>query len=562
MKNNFSFIDAEPYLIFEDSSIYDAMKVIDYGEERICFVVSKDKKLIKVISDGDIRRALIKNSDVSQKVINTHDRKPLAIHEDQLLEDGEKLLSKRISVAPIINKKGIIKGLLRYKDIISKIDIKSYDVSILGLGYVGLTLGLVMADQGFSVTGYDIDDKLIKKLKNKETPFFEKGIQNYINSHLNHNLRVSSEIEYISSDIYIITVGTPINKETKKPEVKNILKASEDIGKKLKKNDLVILRSTVPIGCTRNTVIPMLESVSNLKVGKDFSVAFCPERTAEGRALEELRNLPQIVGGFDSKSRELGLRLFGENTHTVIDIGSLEAAEMCKLMDNAYRDTRFAFANQMAELSEKYGLNINHLINKINLSYERNTIPYPSPGVGGACLSKDPYILISNFEDNKLESPLIKASRRVNEKAPEDMFNKTDIFLKSVGKNIKNTKIFIVGIAFKGNPETSDTRESTTLWFIEYLISKGVKNLWGYDPIIDNSELNNLGLKACSLEEGFKNSDAVFFLNNHRSFYTLDIEPLLSLMNDSSYFFDGWNIFNISDVVSHPGITYSGIGLK
>ena len=134
--------------------------------------------------------------------------------------------------------------------------------------------------------------------------------------------------------------------------------------------------------------------------------------------------------------------------------------------------------------------------------------------------------------------------------------------MKSVGKNIKNTKIFIVGIAFKGNPETSDTRESTTLWFIEYLISKGVKNLWGYDPIIDNSELNNLGLKACSLEEGFKNSDAVFFMNNHRSFYTLDIEPLLSLMKDSSYFFAGWNIFNISDVVSHPGITYSGIGLK
>ena len=133
-----------------------------------------------------------------------------------------------------------------------------------------------MADQGFWVTVYDIDKKLIKKLKNKETPFFEKGIQNYINSHLNHNLRVSSDIEYISSDIYIITVGTPINKETKKPEVKNILKASEDIGKKLKKNDLVILRSTVPIGCTRNTVIPMLESVSNLKVGEDFSVAFCP----------------------------------------------------------------------------------------------------------------------------------------------------------------------------------------------------------------------------------------------------------------------------------------------
>lgn len=562
MKNNYAFIDVSPYLISDTKSIYDAMKVIDYGEERICFVVSSSKKLIKVISDGDIRRALIKNSDMSQKVVNIHNRKPLAIHEDQLLEDGERLLSKRISVAPVIDRKGIVKGLLRYKDIIPQIDIKSYDVSILGLGYVGLTLGLVMADQGFSVTGYDIDAKLINKLKNKQSPFYEKGIQNYINNHLNHNLRVCNDIKNINSDIYIITVGTPINKKTKKPEVINILKAAEDIGKKLKKNDLVVLRSTVPIGCTRNTVIPMLEKVSNLKVGSDFSIAFCPERTAEGRALEELRNLPQIVGGYDIKSRELGLRLFGENTHTVIDIGSLEAAEMCKLMDNAYRDTRFAFANQMATLSEKHGLNINYLVNKINLSYERNTIPYPSPGVGGACLSKDPYILISNFDEKNLDSSLIKASRVVNEKAPEDIFQKTKIFMDSVDKNIKDIKIFIIGIAFKGNPETSDTRESTTLWFIDELFSKGVKNIWGYDPIIKNAEIDKLGIKSCSLEDGFRNADAVFFMNNHSSYSTLDLEPLISLMNESSYFFDGWNIFNVSDVVSYPGITYSGIGLK
>ena len=205
----------------------------------------------------------------------------------------------------------------------------------------------------------------------------------------------------------------------------------------------------MPIGCTRKVVIPRLEKISSLQAGKDFSVAFCPERTAEGRALEELKNLPQIVGGLDKKSRELGLRLFGENTHTVIDIGSLEAAEMCKLMDNSYRDTRFAFANQMAGLSEKYGLNINHLIKKVNLSYERNTIPFTSPGVGGACLSKDPYILINNFKENNIDCSLTIASRKINEEAPNNIFTKTSKFMKSVGKDIPKAKIFIIGLLLK-----------------------------------------------------------------------------------------------------------------
>ena len=433
------------------------------------------------------------------------------------------------------------------------------NVLVIGLGYVGLTFAIHCCDKGYNVYGIEVNQDILDSLALNKAHFLEPGIDDLIVKYKEKSFFFLDTVpENIEFDYVIISVGTPYNKTNAYVDLRSMEAALSSTANVITDKTLVVLRSTVSVTTSRSFVYEKLKTfgVTSPKI------AFCPERTAEGRALEELRNLPQIVGGFDSKSRELGLRLFGENTHTVIDIGSLEAAEMCKLMDNAYRDTRFAFANQMAELSEKYGLNINHLINKINLSYERNTIPYPSPGVGGACLSKDPYILISNFEDNKLESPLIKASRRVNEKAPEDMFNKTDIFLKSVGKNIKNTKIFIVGIAFKGNPETSDTRESTTLWFIEYLISKGVKNLWGYDPIIDNSELNNLGLKACSLEEGFKNSDAVFFLNNHRSFYTLDIEPLLSLMNDSSYFFDGWNIFNISDVVSHPGITYSGIGLK
>ena len=235
---------------------------------------------------------------------------------------------------------------------------------------------------------------------------------------------------------------------------------------------------------------------------------------------------------------------------------------MCKLMDNSFRDTRFAFANQMAMLSEKVGLNVYHLISKVNLSYERNTIPYPSPGVGGACLSKDPYILMNNFEEHNLDSSLIKAAREVNEKAPNEIFIRTRKFMESVEKDILNTKIFIIGLAFKGNPETSDLRDSTTIWFIEKLKSENINNIWAYDPIISSSIINNLDIKACSIEEGFQNADAVFFMNNHLSYSNLDLFKLLKKMNTPGYFFDGWNIFRASEVVSCPGINYSGVGVK
>ncbi|MBL42082.1 MAG: hypothetical protein CMM49_05430 [Rhodospirillaceae bacterium] len=562
MNKNFSYIKPHRYLVNEKATILEAMKVIEQGEERVCFIIDEHEKLIKVISDGDIRRSLLQNLDLKKKVIEIHNNDPKVIHEEQIYEQVEKVLNKNNLIAPVVNKQGKIVGVLRYKDVIPQIDIRSYKVTIIGLGYVGLTLGLVMADQGFSIYGLDKDKKLIAQLKNKEAPFHEKGIEHYINKHVNKSLKIGSDEEIINSDIYIITVGTPINNISKKPEVKNILEAASIIGKKLKKNDLVVLRSTVPIGCTRKIVIPKLEEVSKLSTGKDFSVAFCPERTAEGRALEELKNLPQIVGGFDKKSRELGMRLFSENTHTVIDIGSLEAAEMCKLMDNTYRDTRFAFANQMAELSEKYGLNINHLINKVNLSYERNTIPFPSPGVGGACLSKDPYILINNFEENNLDCSLTRASRKINEEAPINIFNKTKKFMDSVGKEITKAKIFIIGLAFKGEPETSDLRDSTTVWFINKLKENGVFNLWGFDPIVEEGDIEKLNIIPCTLEEGFNGADAVFIMNNHKSYLSINLSLLLEKMNKSSYFFDGWNIFDANDFVSFPGITYSGIGLK
>lgn len=542
------------------STIFMAMEAIELGRERLCFVVDDENTLIRVISDGDIRRALLNGYSLDDPVRDIHDKTPVVIHENNLKSATQKL-NHKISLAPIINVHGKISGVMRYNDYIPYYNIRERSVAVIGLGYVGLTLSLVLADNGFSVLGYDIDRSLVDKLKNKTTPFYENGLENLLLTHVGTNFCPIETKESLSADVYIVTVGTPIIPKIMEPNIEHICKAVAVIADRLKKNDMVILRSTVPVGCTRTEVIPLLEKVSGLRVGEDFHVAFCPERTAEGRALKELRELPQIIGGIDQQSRELAMRLFNENTHTVIDVGTIEAAEMCKLLDNTYRDTMFAYSNQMARLTEKLGLNLHELITKVNLGYGRNKIPYPSPGVGGPCLSKDPYILEGNFSAFGLDSKLTSAARSINEAAPKLIFERCKTLMESLNKDILQSKVFIIGFAFKGEPVTSDLRESTTVWFLEHLKKQGVENLFGYDPVIDSDELFSLGIDACGLEEGFNNADLVLFMNNHKCFSNLNINMLLATMRKPGVLFDGWNIFQPKEIENNLGIVYAATGV-
>lgn len=553
--NNF-----ERLCVNHQSTILMAMEAIELGRERLCLVVDDENTLIRVISDGDIRRALLRGYSLNDPVCDIHDKTPVVIYEHNI-ESAAQKLNHKIILAPIVDFHGKICGVMRYNDYVPYFNIRERSVAVIGLGYVGLTLALVLADNGFTVLGYDSDKSLVNKLVSKKTPFYENGLENLLLTHVGKNFCPNETKDSLSADIYIVTVGTPIIPGVMKANIGHICKAVEVIADRLKKNDMVILRSTVPVGCTRQEVIPLLEKVSGLRAGEDFHIAFCPERTAEGRALKELRELPQIIGGVDRQSRELAMRLFNENTHTVIDVGSIEAAEMCKLLDNTYRDTMFAYSNQMARLTEKLGLNLHELITKVNLGYGRNKIPYPSPGVGGPCLSKDPYILGGNFSAVGLESKLTDAARSVNEEVPKLIFQRCKSLLESLNKNVSQSKIFIIGFAFKGEPVTSDLRDSTTVWFLEHLKKQGAENIFGYDPVIRPEELSLLGVEACELEEGFSKADLVLFMNNHKSYSNLNINMLLTTMQKPGVLFDGWNIFQPKEIENNLGIVYAATGI-
>ena len=167
---------------------------------------------------------------------------------------------------------------------------------------------------------------------------------------------------------------------------------------------------------------------------------------------------------------------------------------------------------------------------------------------------------MDNFAKVGLECRVTSAARKINESAPKIIFDRCDGVLRGMGKNLIDEKIFIIGFAFKGNPVTSDLRDSTTLWFLDYVKNQKAKNIWGYDPVVRESDLESIGVKPCSIEDGFRSSSVVFIMNNHSSYTNFNINSLVETMSKPALFYDGWNMFPYQDVESIKGIHYLAVG--
>ena len=411
-------------------------------------------------------------------------------------------------------------------------------VCIVGVGYVGLTLGVILADKGFQVTGFDTNKEIVGQLKQGKSHFFEKGLTAMLKKHVGKNFHVTSEIPDEKFDAFVISVGTPFDTKGEKPIVDYLINGTKQVINMLTDDALVIIRSTVPLGGTRSIVKPLLD-----ETGKRYSLAFCPERTAEGAALRELVELPQIIGGLDNKSVEKAFSLFRKITPTIVEVESLEAAEMVKLINNSFRDLNFAFANEIALICEKLKLNPFKTIAAANLGYPRSNVPKPGL-TGGTCLKKDPYILSDFAMRNGYDVKLISAGRKLNEYIPHHIANIVKEHLKNSDKTPAERKIFITGFAFKGNPENDDVRDSLTLDLVEKLKSFDFKNISGHDFVVNDNQLKELNVKPCSIEEGFNQADCVIIANNHKSYSNLDIENLVLKMNKKSLVIDCWHNFD------------------
>ena len=539
-------------IINENVSLRIALKKLNVAHEKLLICVNNNNKFVGVINDGDIRRSLINNEiNVNTSIKNLINRKSTKVYEDTSLNYAQNLLGSKVAILPVIDKNNNIIGYYSLKDLIRKFDKK---ITIVGLGYVGFTLALSMINNGFEVNGYDNNKNLINNLKKGKLHFFEKNLD----KHLSKNkklINLSSSLEKCKSDCYILTVGTPI--KNKKPVLKQIEKSIIEICKVLKEGDLIILRSTLPINTTNDFIIPFIKKKKNFVPGEDYFISFAPERTVEGNALYELENNPQIIGADDLISFEKTSNIFNKLTTSIIKVDNIKSAEFAKLVDNSYRDHKFSYSNQLIEPCEKLGINLNAIIDAVNFGYGRNDIAKPSPGVGGPCLTKDPYIFYGGLKKYS-KNLLIDKVRNVNNKIPDYVYKKIIRLIKKEGLSLAKIKILFLGLAFKGEPETSDTRDSSSLKIINKF--SNFKNIVCYDPVLKKKDVEKLNLNYTSINNGFKNASLVVFLNNHKSFKKLNIETLVRKMKKPAIIIDTWNQIDKSIFDKFQNIRYSGLG--
>ncbi|MBI4062718.1 MAG: nucleotide sugar dehydrogenase [Elusimicrobia bacterium] len=435
-------------------------------------------------------------------------------------------------------------------------------VAIFGLGYVGLTMGTVLADLGFTVLGVEPRKRNVRNLRKGIAPIHEKGLTEMLKKHINRRFKVFDGPREARADIYVVAVGTPVDSADKVPNLEYIESAAESIGRLIRQGNLALLRSTVPVGTTRDVFIPIVERVSGLKAGRDFSVVFAPERTSEGSALTELRFLPQIIGGVDDASVTKAARFFRFMTPQIIPVSSLEAAELVKLFNNCYRDVIFGFANEVALICDGFNLDPVEIIGASNKDYPRSSMPYPSPGVGGYCLTKDPFILLHSAKEIAFKPYIVFHGRRVNSLMPSHAVTKVKRFLTKIArKPPSQATVGILGFAYKGHPETADIRFSPTMDVTALLGQAGIKKIIGHDPIVDPAEIRRLGIQYSRNVAGcFKGADAVIVMTNHASYRNRSLLNHLFLMNKPGLFFDPWQMHARQEIMRRPGLHYSNLG--
>ncbi|EWY35888.1 hypothetical protein N825_32480 [Skermanella stibiiresistens SB22] len=429
-------------------------------------------------------------------------------------------------------------------------------ICVIGLGYVGLTLAIIMAEAGYTVWGVELNRDFTDKIVTGKAHFHEPGLDERLAIQLQAGqFHVSNTLpDDPGISLYIITVGTPLGPDGK-VRLDMVRRVTREIAAQLKDGDAVVLRSTVKIGTTRDIVLPILA-----ETGRDFDIGFCPERTLEGRALYELTHLPQIIGSTSARGSIRLAQVFNAITPTVIRVRDPETAEMIKLIDNTSRDVGFAFANEVARLCGAVGISASEVITFGKLGYARTQLPMPGP-VGGPCLSKDSHILVESMMDRGVMPEIAAAARNINERL---MIEVAEYLAGQVLPWYPSgaVKISMMGLAFKGQPETNDLRGSTVIPLLAELRKLLPRATFrGYDPIVSAQDQVALGLTPMGdLAEAFDGAHLVIVHNNHPIFQGMPLSRLARGLARPAIVYDFWNSFSPERLSLEDGVRYVALG--
>jgi len=399
--------------------------------------------------------------------------------------------------------------------LIKRIRDREARIAVIGLGYVGLPTAVVFSNAGFHVTGIDINQKVVEAVSKGASLTNEPGLKQLMNQVRRKGLfKVVSDGEAAlgESDVIFVHVPTP-KKDNGMPDLSHVERVCNQVARHLRRGRLVIVASTLPPDTTKGFVAPILELGSGLKCGIDFWLAYCPERIAPGKALKEFVENDRLIGGYDTESAELATEIFKTFVKGDMFLADATAVEVAKLAENTFRDVNIAFANELALICEKVGVDVLKVVELAN-THPRVNILKSGPGVGGQCLTKDPYLLAAAASDAHAHQ-VIMGSRMINDFMASHCVDLVLWALNESVEELKDARVSVLGLAYKA--DVGDTRNSPSKRIVEKLVNLGL-NVTVHDPYSKES----CGAKrANSLEEAVRNADCVVVATAHSVYSVL-----------------------------------------
>lgn len=424
-------------------------------------------------------------------------------------------------------------------------------ISVIGQGYIGLPIALLLADSGFKVIGYDVNPEVVEELSRGRTRMeSERGVRDLLVKNLDRNyFPTNDDKELIGSDIIIVAVPTP--RKNGSADLSMVVQAVRLSVSTIERGGLIVIESTLPPKAFETVVLTEVRR-AGLSLGEDIFVSYCPERAMPGNLIEELIKSYRVIGAIDSESSELSKILYKSFVNGDIEVADPLTAEIAKLVENSYRDVNIAFANEVAKVCEKLGVDASRVREIVN-KHPRVNMLVPGIGVGGSCLTKDPLFLYWASKEAGYSPELINLARNINELMPYRYADLIDRFVKS--KRTKGRgRICILGVTYKGN--VPDARESPASYLIVELIRRG-HEVRVYDPIMRES----FGATFLdSIERAVEGVDAIVVASDHDEFRKMDLRRLRDLAGDDPVLlFDGRLVLKPSEAEG-SGFVYASVG--
>jgi len=399
-----------------------------------------------------------------------------------------------------------------YKNLEQKLKEKTATVGIIGLGYVGLPLAVELGNSGFFVLGLDINKKKVKLVNSGRSDIDDVTNGEVRKLVRSKKLKASTNFSLLKkTDCVCICVPTPLSK-TKDPDVSYILSAFSQVKRYLHRGQLIILESTTYPGTTEELIRPMLEQ-TKLKVGKDFFLAFSPERVDPGNPKYDIKNTPRVVGGTTPLCTKIAKLFYEQTIVEVVPVSSTQSAEMVKLLENTFRSVNIGLVNEVALMCDRLEIDVWEIIDAADSKPFGFMKFYPGPGLGGHCIPIDPHYLSWKLKSLNYYARFIELAGDINSRMPEYVTERVSLALNQKGKSLKGSNVLLLGAAYK--KDISDVRESPALDVMRLMEQRGARLSYN-DPFVPEVTMDGHSLKSKRLSRRILNkSDCVVILTDH-----------------------------------------------